>query len=263
MKETELYAPVRKWLESAGMRVRAEVLHCDLAAAHGDMLTVVELKTVLNLDVILQAVDRQLTADFVYVAVPRRERTVRSQRWRRLLLLLKRLELGLLLVPEKAPHAVEVVLQPVPYDLKAGRSQRAKQRRQMMKELMDRMTDENIGGSSQRALVTVYREKALQVAVLLKVHGESTPAQLKRRGADPDKTSGILYDNHYRWFDRIGRGYYRLNESGERALDSWGHAVEQMAEAVSVESPPSIEDELPETVPAASAEPATKRKRKR
>lgn len=229
MKETELYEPVRRFLEDGGMRVRAEVMHCDLAAALDDMLTVVELKTTLNLEVILQAVDRQLTADFVYIAVPRKERALKSERWRRLVLLLRRLELGLLLVSHDGERRVEAVLQPVPYDLKAGRSQRAKLRRKMMKELMERVTDANTGGSSRTGILTLYREKALKVLALLCERGEATPAELRRLGADERMTQPILYDNHYRWFEQAGRGRYRVSEDGCRAAEEWSGVIAQIA----------------------------------
>jgi hypothetical protein len=49
MRETDLYAPVKVWLEGHGYEVHAEVHGCDPTATRGDDLVVVELKTSPNL----------------------------------------------------------------------------------------------------------------------------------------------------------------------------------------------------------------------
>ena len=67
--ETELYAPVKQFLEGQGYRVRGEVKGCDLVAVRGDELVVVELKAVLNLALILQGVERLKLTDAVYLAI--------------------------------------------------------------------------------------------------------------------------------------------------------------------------------------------------
>lgn len=98
MRETDLYEPVRDWLMKAGWTVRAEVKGCDIAAMDGERLVLVELKTSMNFEVVLQAVDRQRTGDLVYIAVPAKMRTFTGKRWKLATHLLKRLEIGLLLV---------------------------------------------------------------------------------------------------------------------------------------------------------------------
>lgn len=228
MKETDLYRPVRDFLNMAGYIVRAEVKDCDIAGMQDETLVAVELKTVLNLDVILQAAERQLLADFVYIAVPRKEGTLRTQRWRRLVLLLRRLELGLLLVSSKEPHRVEQVVAPMPYDFKAARSQRAKKKRALIQELTKRVTDINTGGSTRTRIMTSYREQAIIVAWLLQQHGAMSPANLKKIGADAAKTTGILRDNHYGWFDHPKRGIYELSEKGINALSDAAPHMEKL-----------------------------------
>ena len=57
MKETDLYPPVKRYLEGQGYAVKGEIHDCDVVAVRGDEAPViVELKLNLNLEVILQAV---------------------------------------------------------------------------------------------------------------------------------------------------------------------------------------------------------------
>ena len=65
MKETDLYLPLKKFLEKQGYEVKAEVENCDVVAVKvpaanekAQPATIIELKLSLNLEVILQAVDR-------------------------------------------------------------------------------------------------------------------------------------------------------------------------------------------------------------
>ena len=98
MLETELSAPVKAYLESHGYQVNCEVKDCDIVATRGDDLIIVELKTSVNLTLLVQATKRQSISDSVYVAVP--APTKRNRQWRGTLTVLKRLEIGLLLVSE-------------------------------------------------------------------------------------------------------------------------------------------------------------------
>lgn len=71
--ETDLYSPVKTWLERLGFEAKGEICGCDvvaLRAGEKDALVVVELKTAFNLDLVLQAVDRMAACDEVWVAVP-------------------------------------------------------------------------------------------------------------------------------------------------------------------------------------------------
>ncbi len=87
MSESDLYLPVKRFLESQGYEVKGEVGNCDVAAVRGDEeLVVVELKLSLNLELILQAVQRLAVTSKVYVGVPignhnlRRRQTVKLLR---------------------------------------------------------------------------------------------------------------------------------------------------------------------------------------
>ena len=70
MLESDLYQPVKDYLEKHGYTVRGEVKHCDMVAIKGDELIVVELKTGANMTLLVQATERQSISDSVYVAIP-------------------------------------------------------------------------------------------------------------------------------------------------------------------------------------------------
>jgi hypothetical protein len=68
--------------------------------------------------------------------------------------------------------------------------------------------------------MTVYRQKALAIAAYLHEHGETKAALVARALSEP-KTRVILYDNVYGWFDRLGKGVYRLSPRGESEFPGW------------------------------------------
>ena len=70
-RETALYAPIKAFLEGQGYEVKGEVDGADVVARRGaEAPIVVELKTGFTLDLVLQGVRRQGSADHVYLAVP-------------------------------------------------------------------------------------------------------------------------------------------------------------------------------------------------
>ncbi len=226
MRETDLYEPVRDWLAAAGWVCRGEVKGCDIAALNGEQLVIVELKTVLNFDVVLQAVDRQRAGDIAYVAVPAKLRTLQGKRWKLILHLLRRLELGLLLVHYSAraggiPPRVEEVIPPVPFDRMQSRSAAKKRRESLMKEFHGRTGDRNRGGSVRRTILTSYREQALFIAHILREHGALSTRALRLMGTDAARTTAILADNYYGWFERVSMGIYRLTDKGDKSLEDF------------------------------------------
>ena len=68
--ETDLYPPIKTMLEQQGFVVKGEIKQCDVMALRDEQMLVVELKTTLNLTLILQAVERLALTEFVYIAVP-------------------------------------------------------------------------------------------------------------------------------------------------------------------------------------------------
>ena len=57
--EKDMYIPVRDFFQEQEYTVRGEVKCCDVLAVRDDEVIAVEMKTTINLDVILQAIDRQ------------------------------------------------------------------------------------------------------------------------------------------------------------------------------------------------------------
>lgn len=232
--ESDLSAPIVGYWSRLGYTVRTEVRHCDLVAVRGEELIAVELKLGLGLKVLAQAAQRQQVADSVYVAVNRPRRGMRSGRWRGMLHLLRRLELGLIVVDLLCvPPQVEIVLHPQPY----ARSRKTKARRAMVTEVAQRSLDLNEAGTTGREIMTAYREHALRMVQLLAIHGPLTAAQL-RRFTTSAKTWSTLYRNVYGWFQREGRGVYSLTPQGLAALgqhkeliEHWGQATEQELDA--------------------------------
>lgn len=221
IRETDLYAPLRDYLTAQGYTVRAEVKGCDITATKGDALIIIELKRSMTLTLLAQAAQRQRVADSVYVAVPRPPGGAAGRAWKGIRHLLRRLELGLILVSvgSKAP-SVEIVFHPVPF---ARRKQKSV-RRALLEEMAGRSGDFNEGGSTRRKLVTAYRESAIQIACCLERLGSASPRDLRARGCSA-KTTSILYDNVYGWFERQGRGVYGLSAKGRKELKGYPELV--------------------------------------
>lgn len=215
MRETDLYEPVKHYLESHGYRVRAEVVNCDIAAVKNDELIVVELKSAANMTLLIQATDRQQISDSVYVAVPEPSR--RNRHWRGIERVLRRLELGLLTV-NFGPLGPRVIkdFDPLP----TQRRKNTRKRRAVITEAAERSADYNLAGSTRRKLVTAYRENAILVACCLQRFGPMNPKALREFGTG-ERTTGILYDNHYGWFQRVARGVYQLTDQGVEDLKGY------------------------------------------
>jgi hypothetical protein len=217
LKETLLDAPVRSWLKEQGYRVRGEVGGCDLVATKGEEMVVIELKLGFNTALLIQATQRQKLTDSVYVALLRPESGFSSQRWKGIRHLLRRLELGLILVdPEGGLSGVQVVFHPVPFQPRRDK----KRQRAILREAAGRTEDYNLGGTTRRKIVTAYRESALVVACLLEHFGPLRPRDLRALGTGP-KTLSILADNHYAWFERIDRGLYALKASAPAQMQAF------------------------------------------
>ncbi|MBP2228850.1 hypothetical protein J2847_002142 [Azospirillum agricola] len=222
--ETDLYEPVKTFLEGQGYDVKGEVRGCDLVATRPDgPPVIVELKKRFTLDLVLQGVDRLALTDLVYLAVPQPGRRVTgpSPLDADVKKLCRRLGLGLLTVdPERAEgHCVTVLLDPVPYTPRKDRKRTAR----LLGEHARRVGDPNRGGSTRVPIVTAYRQDALRCARLLEA-GPLTVAALRAGGA-PKDVAAILQRNVYGWFERVARGTYALTPAGLAGVESFAHAV--------------------------------------
>lgn len=218
-KETDLYEPIRAFLEEEGYQVQAEVKHCDIAAQKDDKLVVVEMKKAFGLKLVYQGLERQALTDEVFVAIPRPKKGAREKAWRDMLRLLKRLELGLLTVALDSPlQTVDVVLTPA--DSMIRKNKRKKEKLQA--ELEGRQTNGNIGGMTRRKIITAYREKAIRLACLLEREGKISLAALRERGLE--EMTVLLSRNYEKWFARVGKGVYALSEKGKNELEQADYA---------------------------------------
>jgi hypothetical protein len=234
MPETELYGPIKLFLEEQGYVVKGEIGACDVMALRGDEgPVVVELKERLSLALILQAVDRLAFSDTVYVAF--RVGKGQSASWRtrkkQVTGLLRRLGLGLLTV--SARGRVVPVVDPAPYRPKI----QAARRKRLLKEFAERVGDPEDGGSSSRQRLTAYRQDALRCARRLADEGVLKVSVLGER-TGVSRAGPILRDNHYGWFDRVKRGHYALSAKGGRDLLHWSEALKHLETRSYLDNPP-------------------------
>ena len=212
-RETSLHAAVKEHLERSGYEAKGEVGGCDIVAVRpGEppFLVITELKLGFTLDLVLQGVDRLAVADEVWLAVRATGRgRDRDGRTRKLCPLLG---FGLLAV-DPFRRSVEVLAEPGPCRPRPD----AKRRGRLLEEHRRRRGDPALGGSSRTPVVTAYRQRALSCAAALR-QGPRRPRDL--REAAPDAAT-ILLRNVYGWFEREGRGVYRLAPAGAAALLRW------------------------------------------
>lgn len=219
MRETDLYPPVKDFLEGQGYDVKGEVQDCDVVAIRGDdPPVIVELKTGFSLALVLQGVVRQGISDDVYLAVPKLGGG--RKRRQQVVELCRRLGLGLMIVRTAPTPFVDVMLDPGPY---APRERKARKGR-LLREFQHRVGDPSAGGGNKRPVMTAYRQDALRCAVLLKRDGP-TKASLVAEGTGIPKAAKILLRDVYGWFERAERGIYQLTPKGIEALETWADVV--------------------------------------
>ncbi|MFR0823722.1 MAG: DUF2161 family putative PD-(D/E)XK-type phosphodiesterase [Anaerotignum faecicola] len=211
-KETDLYEPIRAFLEEEGYQVQAEVKHCDIAAEKNGRLVVVELKRAFGLKLVYQGLERQSLTDEVFVAIPRPKKGAREKAWQDMLRLLKRLELGLADCCADAVENGGSVLTPA--DSMIRKNKRKKE--QLQAELEGRQLDANIGGMTRRKIITAYRERVIRLACILEREGEISLAELRARGLE--ELAALLSRNYEKWFVRVEKGVYALSEKGKTEL---------------------------------------------
>ena len=222
-KESDLSAPLRTYLESQGYQVNCEVNHCDMTATRGEEIVVIELKLRMSLRFLYQGLHRKLITDSVYLALPVEGGSATPPEFRNLKSLLKRLEMGLILVRFlKTKTKVEIIQHPDTWHT----PKRPSRQRAILREIRARGTEYNLAGvSGSETKITAYRKRVLKIASLMSDGNTSTPANLRKLGCDAS-TGQILRQNHYGWFIREGRGLYCLSEAGRSALTNYASIME-------------------------------------
>lgn len=216
MKETELYEPIKTYLESLGYIVKGEVGAIDVFAMKKEDSIAVELKKQITLKLIYQAIERQKLADDVYIAIPKSALKSHQTNYRSFILLLRRLSIGLMVVQN---NIVNVMIDPSEYDLEMSKKRNKKKHVKLIEEFKNRSSDTNIGGSRGKKM-TVYREKAILVAKTINEYKILSPKQIKEITGVAE-TSSILQKNYYDWFYRVRQGLYALSEKGILEIDSF------------------------------------------
>jgi len=213
VQESDLYGPVKAYLEGQGYAVKGEVGAADVLAIRGDEPpVVVELKTGFSLTLLHQAVARQAITDLVYVAVPQRAGKQAARALRDNVGLCRRLGLGVLTV-RLSDGLVLALADPGPFQPRKQPRRKAA----LLREFHRMQGDPNRGGSVRQGLMTGYRQDALRCAAVLAQAGPS-------RGRDVAAAAGvalatrIMADNHYGWFTRVATGVYTLTAAGHAAL---------------------------------------------
>ncbi|TDI94064.1 MAG: hypothetical protein E2O76_16215 [Caldithrix sp.] len=223
MKESDLYLPLKRFLESQNYEVKGEVQDCDAVAVRGkEAPVVVELKLSLNLNVVLQAVDRLSLTPKVYIGIPKQCKILNRRR-RHIIKLLRMLGLGLVVIDsDRQIGSVEVLLDPGEY-----RPRKSKHRQErLLGEFVKRVGDPNLGGTGKRkGIMTVYRQRALVIARFLQKQGPTKASHIARTLREP-KARNILYKNVYGWFDKVSLGVYALSSRGKQEIPLWREEVE-------------------------------------
>lgn len=218
-RETDLYPPVKAYLEAMGFTVKGEVASADVVAMRpGEEPVIVELKTAFSLALVHQGIERQAVSDWVYLAVPRLAGRRFQAALRANLALCRRLGLGLMTV-RPSDGFCEVHLDPGPYRPRKSKARKGR----LLREFARRVGDPNAGGT-RGAVMTAYRQDALRC--LAAVAGAPAKAGDVAGATGVAAARRIMADDHYGWFERVARGVYRATPKGLAALQEYAAAIE-------------------------------------
>ena len=223
VRETDLYDPVKRFLQNQGYTVKGEVGAVDDVACRGDEPPVlVELKTAFSLSLFHQAIERLALSDLIYIAVPHKSGKAFSKSLKRNTALCRRLGIGLLTVRLKDgfvyPHA-----DPGPYQ---PRCSNVKKQR-LLKEFAKRVGDPNSGGATRQGLITAYRQDALRCLSYLAENGATKAANVAE-ATGVETAQRIMADNHYGWFERVKTGIYAITPDGAVATQDFKHEITEL-----------------------------------
>jgi hypothetical protein len=222
MKESDLYLPLKRFLESQNYEVKGEIQDCDVVAVRGEEVpVVVELKLSLNINVVLQAVERLSLTPKVYIGIPRRCGILKRRR-RQIIKLLSMLGLGLVVVdPDLEIGSVDVLLDPGEYIPRKSKPRLER----LLGEFMRRVGDPNLGGKDKRkGIMTAYRQRSLAIGWFLQENGPTKASRVAETLREP-KARDILYRDVYGWFDRESLGVYKLSPRGNQEIPHWGEKM--------------------------------------
>lgn len=213
IRETDLYAPIKAFLEGQGYDVKAEVGAADIVACKDqDDPVVIELKTGFVLSLYHQAIARQAITYAVYIAVPLGKGRAFPKALKNNTALCRRLGLGLITVRLKDGF-VTAHVDPAAYKPRQSRQRKAR----LLREFSKRVGDPNTGGATRRGLITAYRQDALKCARALHANGATKASEVARH-TGVEKARRLMADDHYGWFERVQIGIYQLTPKGKNAI---------------------------------------------
>ncbi|VAX35511.1 hypothetical protein MNBD_UNCLBAC01-476 [hydrothermal vent metagenome] len=209
MKEVTMYKPLKKFLEAKGYVVHSEVESIDVMAQKGGEFLIVEMKIQFNLQLVYQLIERLKITDQVYAYVLLGKGGRWPKSYKKMCSVLKRLHCGLITLNQRTKKLI-MEFEPAPF---VSRKNYVK-KKLAIKEFEGRSIDLNQGGSTRELLFTVYKEKAIRIAMYLFEHGASSTRDIKMK-LDIVKTADILSKNYHRWFERVSHGVYQLTPEFE------------------------------------------------
>jgi len=216
IRETDLYAPLKSFLEDQGYEVKGEIGAVDVVARRAEEAPlIVEMKTGFTLSVVHQAIARQSISDVVYIAIPRGSGATFRKSLKANMSLCRRLGLGLISIRLKDGF-VETHADPGPYAPRKSKHKKAV----LLREFAKRTGDPNQGGSTRRGLMTAYRQDALRCLQVLNDQGPTKAANVSKISG-VEKARRLMADNHYGWFERVETGIYALSAGGQKATQEY------------------------------------------
>jgi hypothetical protein len=219
-RETDLYGPVKAFLEAQEYVVKSEVGAADVVALRGgEPPVIVELKLGFSLTLVHQCVSRLAMSDDVYMAVATGKGKPYAKSLKNMTKLCRRLGVGLITVRLK-DELVQVHCDPVPYTPRKSK----KREGQLLAEFARRVGDPNDGGQTRVGLITAYRQDALKVAMYLFEVGASKGADVARETSVKRATT-MMRDDYYGWFEKVEKGVYGLTPKGADAVAQSGQVL--------------------------------------
>lgn len=231
MKESDLFSPIKEYFEENGYTGDGEVASIDLFLEKDGLTTAVELKKSLDFRSIQQAALDQKTCDFVYIGIFR-PRDLNSRSFKDRIYLLKRLGIGLICVSARS-GAVEVVSEPLVSEISNFQRYHKDKTEAIKAEFKKRKLKANTGGVNRTRLMTAYKEEALLLLETLGELGGQASCKRLRELTGIAKSTSILYDNYYGWFENVSKGVYKISAIGFEALEEYNDEIAALLTAAS------------------------------
>lgn len=217
MREEDLFLPIKNYFEAFGYNIDGEVGHLDMLCEKDGQFLAIELKNELNFKIFIQAAKQQKLFESVFIGcwTPK---NLRSKAFADKIYLLNRLGIGLILVSSRT-KAVNVFCEPIEHPISSYKTRNRQKKKRMLQEFAARRTKSNTGGIRNTKLITAYRENSLIVLGYLYENGPSKASVIKKH-MKIDNAHAIVYQNHYKWFEKVGNGVYYLTQLGTEAYEN-------------------------------------------